>query len=121
MASVEPADKRPKLEEPSLAKVQGERPSYAELQAMADGLLQRAGVRPAVGIICGSGLGGLADRVENAVSIDYHTIPGFPVSTGGYQHQQGRLGLAVLPAGMQPSSRCWCVLQGGSHGRTVAG
>ncbi|MBE2182808.1 MAG: purine-nucleoside phosphorylase [Anaerolineae bacterium] len=34
-----------------------------------------------VGVVLGSGLGGLADAVENAVSIPYSEIPGFPVST----------------------------------------
>ncbi|MBW4435531.1 MAG: purine-nucleoside phosphorylase [Pleurocapsa minor GSE-CHR-MK-17-07R] len=34
-----------------------------------------------VGLVLGSGLGGLADTVENAVSIPYSEIPGFPVST----------------------------------------
>lgn len=42
----------------------------------------RAGdVFPAVGIVLGSGLGGLADRVEEAVSIPYGDLPGFPVSS----------------------------------------
>jgi purine-nucleoside phosphorylase len=33
---------------------------------------------PAAAIILGSGLGGLADEIENAVSIPYAEIPGFP-------------------------------------------
>ena len=40
----------------------------------------RADVSPAAGIILGSGLNGLADRVERAVVIPYEEIPGFPVS-----------------------------------------
>lgn len=36
---------------------------------------------PEIGLILGSGLGVLADEVENAVSIPYETIPHFPVST----------------------------------------
>jgi purine-nucleoside phosphorylase len=32
-------------------------------------------------LILGSGLGGLADRVENAISIPYRAIPGFPPSS----------------------------------------
>ncbi len=34
-----------------------------------------------VGVVLGSGLGGLADAVENAVSIPYSQIPKFPLST----------------------------------------
>lgn len=41
-----------------------------------------------VGIICGSGLGGLADHITEAIKIDYIDIPGFPVSTvKGHQGQ----------------------------------
>ena len=36
---------------------------------------------PEVGIILGSGLGKLADKIEDAVAIPYREIPGFPVST----------------------------------------
>lgn len=39
-----------------------------------------AGRRPQVGLILGSGLGGFADRFEDAVAIPYADIPGFPVS-----------------------------------------
>ena len=39
------------------------------------------GLRPEVGIILGSGLGSLADSIENPVVIPYKDIPGFPVST----------------------------------------
>ena len=35
----------------------------------------------AVGIILGSGLGGLADHVAEAVAIPYASLPGFPIST----------------------------------------
>lgn len=39
------------------------------------------GAAPRLGIILGSGLGGLADRVEDAVVIPYADIPGFPQSS----------------------------------------
>lgn len=40
--------------------------------------------RPIIGIICGSGLGGLAETVEaeSQVEISYKNIPHFPQSTG---------------------------------------
>lgn len=39
------------------------------------------GQKPSVGIVLGSGLGKLADRIEDAVAVPYREIPGFPVST----------------------------------------
>lgn len=36
---------------------------------------------PFAGIVLGSGLGKLADKIENQIVIDYGDIPGFPVST----------------------------------------
>jgi xanthosine phosphorylase len=42
----------------------------------------RAGGRtPRLGIVLGSGLGGLADLLEDAVAVPYAEIPGFPTST----------------------------------------
>ena len=40
-----------------------------------------AGRVPQIGIILGSGLGDMADTIEDPVIIDYHDIPHFPVST----------------------------------------
>lgn len=37
--------------------------------------------KPQVGLILGSGLGGLADKIENPIKISYGDIPNFPVST----------------------------------------
>jgi purine-nucleoside phosphorylase len=36
---------------------------------------------PAVAIVLGSGLGGLADEIENQRAIHYREVPGFPVAT----------------------------------------
>jgi purine-nucleoside phosphorylase len=36
---------------------------------------------PQIGLILGSGLGDLAEQVENGLSIDYRDVPHFPVST----------------------------------------
>jgi xanthosine phosphorylase len=40
-----------------------------------------AGRAPKLAIVLGSGLGGLADRVEGAVTLPYAELPGFPVLT----------------------------------------
>ncbi len=48
----------------------------------ADVLRERApGRTPRLGIVLGSGLGGLADLLGNAVAVPYAEIPGFPAST----------------------------------------
>ena len=39
------------------------------------------GLKPTDGIILGSGLGKLANEIENPIEIPYGSIPGFPVST----------------------------------------
>lgn len=39
------------------------------------------GHKPLVGIVLGSGLGKLAEKIENPIVVPYKEIPGFPVST----------------------------------------
>ena len=48
-------------------------------------------LEPRVGVVLGSGLGGLADDVESRVEIPYAEIPGWPVSTA-----VGHAGVLVL-------------------------
>lgn len=46
------------------------------------GFLRAKGmINPDVGIVLGTGLGGLTAKIENPVEIDYMEIPHFPVST----------------------------------------
>lgn len=56
-------------------------PAYEEIAAMAEVVKSKTKHRPKLAIICGSGLGGLADLVTNPDVIPYSDIPGFPVST----------------------------------------
>lgn len=55
---------------------------YEACSATADWLLNHAPVRPLVGIVCGSGLGGLADMLKDQKVFSYSDIPNFPKSTG---------------------------------------
>ncbi|XP_029009066.1 purine nucleoside phosphorylase 6 [Betta splendens] len=55
--------------------------SYEEYKETADWLLNHTKHRPKVAIICGSGLGGLADLLENKTVFPYKDIPRFPTST----------------------------------------
>lgn len=52
-----------------------------ELDAAAREIASRTPLRPAVGVVLGSGLGGLADALEEAVEIPYGELPGWPKST----------------------------------------
>ncbi len=57
--------------------------SYADehvLEAVSF-LKQRLSVAPAVGIVMGSGLGGLVEEMERTIRIRYADIPHFPVSS----------------------------------------
>ena len=62
---------------------------FDRVERAADVVRKRAKVRPDVGIILGTGLGGLADEIQGAVSIPYQEIPGFPLST--VESHAGRL------------------------------
>ena len=63
----------------------------------ADVIRQAAGdgfVAPRLGLVLGSGLGGLADAVQDATAIPYKDLPGFPV--GSVAGHAGRLVLGTL-------------------------
>ena len=55
--------------------------SLAQIDETAQKIKSRISIQPIVGIILGSGLNGLADSVQNAVTIPYGDLPNFPVST----------------------------------------
>ena len=61
--------------------------TFEQIQQIANYLLEKTHTRPTIGIICGSGLGGLAESVEDRELFPYHKIPSFPVSTGTYYHE----------------------------------
>ena len=52
-----------------------------DLDAAVAEIRERADVTPAVGVVLGSGLGGFADALEDAVEIPYADIPGWPQAT----------------------------------------
>lgn len=53
----------------------------AAARAAADVIRGRASAQPRVGLILGSGLGGIAEAIENSMRIAYHDVPGFPSAT----------------------------------------
>jgi len=61
------------------------------VSAAVDRIRDETTLEPLVGVILGSGLGALADEVEDSVAIPYAEIPGWPVSTA-----VGHAGVLVL-------------------------
>ena len=55
-------------------------PTFTRAKQTADQLLERLSNPPRVAMILGSGLGALADELQDAVRIPYGELPGFPVS-----------------------------------------
>uniref|UniRef100_A0AAY4ADB5 Purine nucleoside phosphorylase n=1 Tax=Denticeps clupeoides TaxID=299321 RepID=A0AAY4ADB5_9TELE len=68
--------------------------SHSSSGATANWLLSRIDTPPVVGIVCGSGLGGLADTLKDPVAFHYQDIPNFPQST--VQGHAGRLVFGTL-------------------------
>lgn len=54
---------------------------YESAKQSAQYIQSKITATPEIGLILGSGLGILADEIENAVAIPYSEIPNFPVST----------------------------------------
>ena len=52
-----------------------------QIKNTASFIRNKVDFKPQVGIILGSGLGGLADDIQVVARLDYKDIPGFPVST----------------------------------------
>lgn len=57
------------------------RKGKVQIQEAASYIAKEAQVKPQIGLILGSGLGVLADLIENPTVINYKDIPHFPVST----------------------------------------
>lgn len=63
--------------------------TYEDYQDTAKWLLSHTKHRPQVAVICGSGLGGLINRLTQAQTFDYSEIPNFPQSTGTGDGKRG--------------------------------
>lgn len=63
----------------------------ARLDALVAAVRARTDLAPEVGIVLGSGLGGLADDVEDAVAIPFEDLPGWPAATA-----PGHVGRLIL-------------------------
>ncbi len=54
---------------------------FEKIESTASFIRQRIATQPRIGIILGSGLGGLIDMIDKEIEINYSNIPNFPVST----------------------------------------
>lgn len=81
--------------------------TIADINAAAQAIKQKTNVTPRIGMILGSGLGALADSIENPEYVPYGEIPGWPVS--GVKGHAGRLVFGTLE-GQQV-----VVMQGRTH------
>lgn len=81
--------------------------TLAEIQEAANAVRSRTTLQPQIGLILGSGLGGLADQVEQPETIAYADIPHWPIST--VQGHSGRLVIGTL------FGACVIVQQGRTH------
>jgi purine-nucleoside phosphorylase len=61
----------------------------ARIDAAASAVRARFADAPDVAIILGTGLGGLGAEINAVATIEYHDIPGFPLST--VESHEGRL------------------------------
>ena len=67
---------------------------YEQTQAAVEVVRRSSTFEPEVGIILGTGLGGLAEEIEVEAAVPYEEIPGFPLST--VESHAGRLLLGRL-------------------------
>jgi purine-nucleoside phosphorylase len=84
---------------------------YEQIQETVAQIQQSLGGRaPRVGLVLGSGLGAYADRLGDAIKLDYASLPNFPVST--VEGHAGRL--VIGRAGREPGIQC-AAMQGRVH------
>jgi len=80
---------------------------FTRAEAAAKSVLQRTSLRPRIGLVLGSGLGGFADSLTDAMRVSYADIPAFPRSTAiGHAGQ-----MVIGKAGAVPVA----VMQGRVH------
>ena len=79
----------------------------SKIRTAANFILEKSKYKPEIGLILGSGLGSLADSIENPEFFDYKDLPHFPVST--VEGHEGRLVIGML------NGKCVVAMQGRFH------
>jgi purine-nucleoside phosphorylase len=75
---------------------------FASADTAAQLVLQRTPLRPQIALVLGSGLGGFADSLTDAVRVPYAEIPSFPRSTAIGHAGQMVIGQVIGKAGSVP-------------------
>ncbi len=78
-----------------------------KIKNAADFIMKKSKYKPEIGLILGSGLGSLADSIENPEFYPYEELPHFPVST--VEGHAGRLVVGML------NGKCVVAMQGRFH------
>ena len=78
-----------------------------KIKLASDYILKNSKYKPEIGLILGSGLGSLADSIENPEFYPYEELPNFPVST--VEGHEGRLVIGML------NGKCVVAMQGRFH------
>lgn len=84
-----------------------EYPTIEQIDKLAELIMSKTSHKPEIGMILGSGLGPLANEVEDAVVIPHAELPGWPIST--IQGHTGQLVIGKL------EGKDVLVMQGRSH------
>jgi purine-nucleoside phosphorylase len=70
-------------------------PSFETIGAAADYIREQTSLKPKIGLILGSGMGPLADEIQEATAIPYEKIPHLPQTrVAGHA---GRMVIGQLP------------------------
>ena len=78
-----------------------------KIKTAAEFIISKSKYKPEIGLILGSGLGSLADSIENPEFYPYEELPHFPVST--VEGHAGRLVVGML------NGKCVIAMQGRFH------
>jgi purine-nucleoside phosphorylase len=100
---------QPPVAQPTTAESSASKPLdlHTRVTQALTHIFLKTDLKPTLGIILGSGLGGFASQVENALTIPYAEIPNFPRST--VEGHEGKLVLGTI------SSVPVAVMQGRVH------
>ncbi len=88
---------------------------YRRVERAVRFVFSKTKLRPFIGLVLGSGLGGFADELESAVRIPYGKIPNFPLSTAVGHAGRLVIGKTAGTSGQDSASVPVAAMQGRVH------